>query len=148
MSSKKIFLVILILFILTAGSLAVYNFVLKKDGAAPAGRDQEPEPLNLLTKQISQEKAFALTHDSGQIIKYYLKQNGHVIGSNEDGSKLMPLAINDLSGLYKIIWAPDNQKVIGFFNKDGLTQIYFYDHQTKQSTLLNEGIADIAFSPD
>jgi flagellar basal body-associated protein FliL len=56
MNAKKIFIIILVLFLLTSGALVVYNFFLKST-SAPAQREATfPEKvLNLKINAISQQ---------------------------------------------------------------------------------------------
>jgi hypothetical protein len=149
MNTKKIFIIILVLFLLTSGALVIYNFFLKNPGNAPAQRETNfpASELSLKISAVSQEKALALAiGEDKKTIKYYLEKNGLVYSSAFDGTNLAPLTQNELPGLSDIIWSPDNKKVIGIFSSI-TPKKYFYDFQTKKSVLLNENIKSIAWAP-
>jgi len=150
MSRKKIFTIVLILFVLAGTSLAVYNFVLKtNEGPTQREGDGTQNQTVLTAKPISQDKAFALAvGDDDLTIKYYLVRNGHVVSSDFDGNVIEPLSTSDLSGLVSVLWSPDRKKVIGVFKNQGTTKKWFYDHSTKQSSLLPADAKEIAWSPD
>ena len=148
MNAKKIFIIILVLFLLTSGTLVVYNFFLK-DKEAPAQRESTfpEEELNLKINVISQEKIFAPSlGEDNKTIKYYLEGNGRVSSSAFDGDDPQAITENDLPGLSDIIWSPDRKKVIGIFSSI-TPKKYFYDYQTKKSVLLNQSIKSIAWAP-
>jgi len=148
MNAKKIFIIILVLFLLTSGALVVYNFFLKNKDA-PAEREAAfpKTELNLKISVISKEKALALAiGEDNKTIKYYFEENGRVFSSAFDGSSSESLSTNELPDLSEIIWSPDRKKVIGIFA--GITpKKYFYDFRTKKSVLLNESIKSIAWAP-
>ena len=149
MKAKKIFIIVLVLFLLASGALVIYNFVIKKAGNAPAKRETTfPETeLSLKIKSISKEGAFALAiGEDNKTIKYYLEKSGLVMSSAFDGSNLKSLSTNELPGLSEIIWSPDRKKVIGIFSSI-TPKKYFYDFQTEKSVLLNESIKSIAWAP-
>jgi Tol biopolymer transport system component len=150
MPKKKIFFIFLGLFILASASLVIYNFVLKNgDGPGKRSADLLAPDQPLKIKNINKERSFALAiGQDGQTIKYYLKDNGHVFTSQFNGSQPQPISSSDLSGLFKILWSPDGEKVIGFFNSQGPVKKYFYDYQTKENSLLSENIKSVAWSPD
>lgn len=149
MTTKKIFIITLILFILTSGSLAVYNFFLKDKGEPAPRDDEQNDDLGRKPKPISKDKVFAPTiGQDDRTVKYYLQNSGRAFQSAFDGSGLNPVSTADLSGLTKIVWSPDKTKVISFFETQGTTKKYVYDYQTKISTLLNENIKTVSWSPD
>ena len=148
MNAKKIFIIVIVLFLLTSGALVVYNFFLKsKDAPAEREATFPEEELNLKINPVSQEKAFApCLGEDNKTVKYYLEENGHVFSSAFDGSGLESLSENELPGLSEIIWSPDRKKVIGIFQSI-TPKKYSYDYQTKKSVLLNEGIKSIDWAP-
>lgn len=158
MPPKKILIILIILLILVIGTLVIYNFGLKKEvplaeeKIAPEEeilpgpkKEIKPSPAAQI-KAISQEPVLAPTTD-GQKVKYYLVSNGNVFESNFDGSDARRISSNTLQGLSKIIWSPDKTKVIGIFQENDKIKKYLYDYQTRQSTLLNENIQWLTFSP-
>jgi len=150
-ASKKIFIVILILFILAGSSLAVYNLFLKSgQGPADNGSQGTPQnPLNLEIKPIGFERSFALAiGQDNQSVKYYLAKNGHAQQSDFKGQNLSVISQTDLPGLTGIIWSPDRKKVISIFDKQIPPKKYFYSYETKKGALLNENIRSVAWSPD
>jgi hypothetical protein len=148
MTTKKIFIIILVLFLLTSGALVVYNLFLKNTNNAPAKREVSfPQgELNLKINQLSKEKALApAIGEDNKTVKYYY-QNGPVFSSSFDGSAQETISDNKLPGLLEINWSPDRKKVIGIF-QGAPEKKYYYDFETKKSTLLNESIESLAWAP-
>ncbi len=150
MSLKKIFIILIILLTLVVGLLVAYNYFLK--GEEPT------EPTTIPTtptetestgriKAISQESVLGPTID-GQKVKYYLEGNGNVFESNFDGSNKTRVSANLLTGLLKVLWSSQKDKVIAVFDDEGETKKYLYDYQTEKATLLDSNIQHIAWSPD
>lgn len=147
--AKKILIILIILLILVSGTLAVYNLFFKKEALLITEPEKDlpvqkkPTALSpaVKIKAISQGPVLGPTI-AGQKIKYYLAENGNVFQSNFDGSNLERLTSDVLQGLKQILWSPDKTKVIGVFSAAGEEEIkkYFYNHQTKQSALLNQNI--------
>lgn len=158
MSLKKILIILIIILILVIGILVVYNFFPKKttpseipsQGELPQGEElipEEAEPTSWLKiKAISQEPVLSPTID-GQKVKYYSAINGRVFESNFDGSSQTCLFSDILPDLLKVLWSPNKDKVIAIFDNQGLTKKYLYDYQTQKSTLLNQKIRHLAWSP-
>ena len=151
MSLKKILIILIILLVLVVGLLAVYNFFLKNE--EPVEPTLTPPttttPTTSLTgpiKPISQEPILDPIID-GQKVKYYSKNNGYVFESSFDASERTRLSSNILTNLLKIIWSSNKDKVIAIFDDEGEVKKYFYDYQTGKSTLLNQDIRHIAWSP-
>ncbi|TSC53323.1 MAG: Uncharacterized protein LiPW39_335 [Parcubacteria group bacterium LiPW_39] len=167
MNTKKLFIIVLILLVLVAGTLLVYNLFLK-DREAPAlpgnGATVSPgvtptagvgggaaggQPVVLKIKPISKEKVMAPTiGEDGKTVKYYSRLNSQVWESGFDGSGLKKISSVALTNLIKILWSPDKEKVIGIFSENDKIKKYFYDYTSNQSALLNERIGYIAWSPD
>jgi hypothetical protein len=159
MSLKKILIILIILLILVVGVLVAYNLFIKKptpsditsEGELPRGEESITEETGLASrakvKAISQEPVLSPVID-GQKVKYYLVSNGNVFQSNFDGLNLERISSNILQNLLKVIWSPSKTKVIGIFSSQG-NQIkkYLYDYQTQKSTLLNQNIRYINWSP-
>lgn len=147
MTKKKIFVIVLILFILAGGSLAVYNLFLKnKQGPATSQGTAQSTSLQFLP--ISQEEAFSPMIDASGQIKYYAKNSGHILESAFDGSGLKTISGTDLPDLAKSLWSPDGQKVISYFNKGGQIKKNSYSFQTKKSAALADNIKEVTWSPD
>jgi len=178
MNAKKIFIIAAVLLALIGTTLLVYNLFfsagqtptitenpqtngsLPSSGNAsktpapgngtPANQTQTPAAqTDLKIKPISQEQVYSATIGvDGKTVKYYSRLNGHVYESAFDGSNLTKISSVTLSGLVKIIWSPDKEKVIGFFSENNQIKKYFYDYASGQSVLLNNNIGSIAWSPD
>ena len=150
MSLKKILIILIILLILVVGLLVVYNFFLKKEEPTPSiAPPTTTTPTTSPTgpvKAISQEPILGPIID-GQKVKYYLKNNGYVFESTFDGSERTRLSSNILTNLLKVIWSSSKDKVIAIFDDEGQIKKYLYDYQTSKSTLLNQDIRHIAWSP-
>jgi len=151
MSLKKIFIILIILLILVVGLLVVYNFLLKKEEPTPSVTPPDTTtPTTSPTgpiKAISQESILDPVID-GQKVKYYLKNNGYVFESNFDGSDQTRISSNILTDLSKVIWSSNKDKVIAIFDDEGEVKKYLYDYQAGKSTLLNQDIRHIAWSPN
>lgn len=150
MSLKKILIILIILLLLVVGLLVVYNFFLKEEPTPPAAPPITTTPATSPTgplKAISQEPVLDPIID-GQKVKYYSKNNGYIFESSFDGSERTRLSSNILTNLLKIIWSSNKDKVIAIFDDEGEVKKYFYDYQTGKSTLLNQDIRHIAWSPN
>ena len=146
--AKKLFIVALIFFLLASSSLVVYNFVLPGFNKNDRDNGDEKKPLNLEIKQVSDKKAFSLTIDeSGQSIKYYLKNDGRVAKSNFDGSSSAVAQNTALPDLYWAVWSPDKKKVLSFFKTPSAVKRYSFDYNSRQGVVLSENIKSAAFSP-
>jgi len=156
MLNKK-FLIIFIsaLLILVISALLIYYFFFKEKALETKPeeiiKEETIEPKQPAKKIaiLSQEKVLSPTLDTdGKKIKYYLKSNGNIYSVNFDGSDLTRVSAANLAGLLNILWAPDKEKVIGFFQEGEKIKKYLHNYSLGQSTLLNEKINQIVFSPD
>lgn len=183
MNTKKIIIIIGILFILALASLLVYNLFFKSTspggetgtggGALPtspggrggtvtptglpgggteAGTSPGATPTSLAAlkiKPISQEQVIAPTIGSdGKTVKYFSKTNGNIYQSDFDGGSLKKTSSVNLTNLLKALWSPDKDKIIGIFAEKETIKKYFYDYTSNQSSILNEKIKYVAWSPD
>lgn len=154
---NKKFLIISVsaLLILIISSLVVYNFFFKEKALEPKPEEPfkeetiEPKQPGQKITILSQEKVLSPALDAaGKKIKYYLKNNGNIYSVNFDSSDLTRVSAANLAGLLKILWSPDKEKVIGFFQEGEKVKKYLHNYSLGQSTLLNEKINQITFSPD
>jgi hypothetical protein len=177
MNTKKIFIIASVAFVLLVGSLLIYNFVIKKDAAAPTTEDNSALPstsssnssgtglptsgagtpagssgvslANLKLKAISTDQVLSPTIGTdGKTVKYYLKTNGNVFESDFNGGNLKKISSTNLSNILRIIWSPDKEKVIGIFNENNQPKKYLFDYISGQSVLLGENMGYISWSPD
>jgi len=185
MDTKKIFIIVGILFVLALASLLIYNLFFKTttpggeagpNGAlptTPAGRGGEATPSGLpggdsssggqagspvatpkslaalKIKPISQEKALAPTiGTNGKTVKYFSRANGNIYESDFDGGGLKKISSVNLTNLIKALWSPDKEKIIGLFSENEKIKKYFYNYTSNQSSILNEKINYVAWSPD
>lgn len=173
MNIKRFFIIAIVLLVLVVGALLIYNFFFKNPteaqpqespgGALPSspadrgglgnlsgGDGQSTGNLSSLKiKPVSQEKVLSASiGEDGQTVKYYAKSSGNVYESDFDGNNLKKISSVSLANLVKALWSPDKQKVIGIFSDNGKIKKYFYDYNTNQSSLLNDNIGYIAWSPD
>ncbi|MDD5589556.1 MAG: hypothetical protein PHQ47_00065 [Candidatus Portnoybacteria bacterium] len=142
---KKIFVALIIFFVLSSGSLLIYNFFFKEKTETKIEENKEKAEI----KAISEKQAFAPFLENGQV-KYYLAQNGHVVQSKFDGTQKKEISTTDLKDLKKVAWSPDGKKVIGFYGEttgNGVKKSVF-DYITKKSYPLDANIRSIAWSPD
>lgn len=164
MPLKKILIILIIILALLVVALIVFNFFLKSEAPAePRGpaitappTTTEPTTTEPTTvppvsvqdsriKAISQEPVLDPVIDNRKI-KYYSAANGNTFQSDFDGSGLTRISSNILTGLLKILWSPDKDKVIAVFEDKGQIKKYFYDYQTQKSTLLNKNIRYLTWS--
>lgn len=148
MPYKKILIIILIILLAILGVLLVYNFFFADKttlGPTPSAGERAAK-LSETAQVISQERVLGVTID-GQKVKYYSTDNGNVYQSDFDGSQLTRISSNLLTGLLEVLWSPSKNKVIAFFEKDGLIKKYFYDYQTQKSAPLNQNIRALTWSP-
>ena len=175
MTTKKIFIIVGVLFVLALASLLVYNLFFKSttpsgggltESGLPTGLPGEngnsggeqisaspsatPDGLAALKiKPISQEQALAPTIGvDGKTVKYFSRANGNIYESNFDGGNLKKISSVNLNNLLKVLWSPDKEKVISFFSEKEIIKKYFYSYTSNQSSLLNEKIGSVAWSPD
>ncbi|MDD2730856.1 MAG: hypothetical protein PHW33_01885 [Candidatus Portnoybacteria bacterium] len=168
---KKVFLISLVLLALISGTFLTYNLFFKSDsGSSPTEEETGTLPENgtgadtgqsasispagqslasLKLKAISQEKALAPTLKAdGQSVKFYSQTTGQVWQTSFDGLNPQIISSKTLSGLIKIIWSPDKEKVVSVVSENGTIKKYFYNYATGQSSPLNSNIGFVAFSPD
>jgi len=148
MPTKKLFIIVLIFFIIASASLVIYNFVLPQNDSGDKTDSGQEKPLSLEIEQVSAKKAFSLAiTDDSQGIKYYLKDDGQVVKSNFDGSSLSTVADVKLPELYRAVWSPDKKKVISFFQKPEGIKRYSFDYTLQKGVALSENIKSVAWSP-
>jgi len=167
MTTKKIFIIAAILLGLIGLTLFVYNIFFK---AKPSSENPEatsslspstsqtvtPAPGNQSNQKttprilpISQERAFGATIGiDGKTVKYFSQATGQIFESAFDGTNLKKISSVTLSGLIKALWSPDKDKVIGIFSENNQTKKYFYNYSNGQSSLLNNNVGYVAWSPD
>ncbi len=171
MNTKRIFVIALVLLVIISGALLAYNFIFKKTAAEPAASETpgalpltpsdrnsgsgsengggNASPASLKLKAISKERVVSATlGEDGKTVKYYTRANGNVFESDFDGLELKKTSATTLANLLKAVWSGDKQKVIGIFSENGKTKKYFYDYNTNQSSLLNDKIGYVSWSPD
>jgi len=168
MTAKKIFIIAAVLLVLASITLIVYNFFIKSpssttttnnNGTLPSQQGSQATPTghqtagngqtNLKIMPISQEKAYSpAIGTDGDTVKYFSLTNGQVLTSAFDGSNLRVISSTTLNNQIKALWSPDKDKIVGIFSENGKIKKYFYNYATNQSSLLNESIGYIAWSPD
>ncbi len=172
MNAKRLFIIAAILLVLVAVTLIVFNVFFK--GPAPAespggalpsalpgeapgttggtggtGTGAVTQPTTLKIKPISKEKILAPTiGTNGKTVKYYTQASGNIFESDFNGGNLKKISSVTLNNLIKAIWSPDKEKVIGIFTDKDKIKKYVYNYSIGQSSLLNERIGYIAWSPD
>jgi len=147
MPLKKILIILIILLIVALGILAIYNFFIKENlESNEESNNTTSEYLDSRIKLISQEPVIGPIIDNEKV-RYYLASNGNVFESNFDGSNKTQLSSNNLSGLIKVLWSKNKDKVITIFEKNYLLEKYLYDYNTDSSTLLDYKMRWITWSP-
>jgi len=173
MNTKKILIIASVLLALSLATLLVYNFFFKAPtgtapretgvGALPSGSAGKgsggsslPGDTNgtqgqaaLKIRPVSKEPVLSPTIGAnGQTVKYYTLSNGNIFESDFLGGNLKKISSVTLNGLLKALWSPDKNGVIGVFSDNNKIKKYFYNYINNQSSLLNEKIGYVAFSPD
>lgn len=173
MNTKKILIIASVLLVLSLGTLLVYNLFLKTpagpageetNGGAlpgsstnnggtgsslPGGANGNQNQAALKIKAVSKEPVLSPTvGENGQTVKYYARSNGNIFESDFLGNDLKKISSVTLNGLLKALWSPDKTGVIGVFSDNGNIKKYFYNYTNNQSSLLNEKIGYVAWSPD
>ncbi|MEM2954987.1 MAG: hypothetical protein QW625_03515 [Candidatus Nanoarchaeia archaeon] len=145
---------IIFLFILLALAAAIYFicFYFFKKIATPEklGKeiDIQPQKIQRLIP-LSQEKALAPTVDeAGKEIKFYSKDNGNLYKVKFDGTNLTKISSANLAGILKILWSPNKESIISYFQEDEKIKKYLHNYQSGQSSLLKEEIEQAVWSPD
>ena len=147
MPLKKILIILIILLIIALGILAIYNFLIKKDSEINEEiNNTTNEYSDSRIEQISEEPVIGHTINN-QKIRYYLANNGNVFESDFDGLNKKQLSSDNLTGLIKVLWSKNKDKVITIFEKDYLLEKYLYDYNTNNSKRLDYKIRWIDWSP-
>ena len=160
MPLKKILIILIIFLIIVISALVIYNFLSDKETEPSPSNNTGQMPITGQASDqtsdtsirgrllaISEEPVLSPSTD-GKKVKYYSVSNGNVFESNLDGSELTRTSSIVLNNLIKAIWSPQKDKIITIFNENGLAKKYFYDYNTKISTLLSGDMRWISWSPD
>ena len=150
MSTKKIIILVIVIVGLAVTSYLLYYFYFQPMSTGEVEKEITLEPKKIqVIFPLSQEKVLSPTiNSSGDKVRYYSKANGNIFEVNFDGTGLVKISTSNLAGLLNILWSSDKEKVIGLFQKDDKIQKYLHNYQAGQSTLLNENIGQVAWSPD
>lgn len=151
---KKFLITFIIVLVLLASALLVYNYFFKEEISPDdlAGQQLIQEEL---TQTISSEKLKTISSEpilspivEGNKVKYYSVNNGYVYQSNFDGSNLIRISSNVLTDLIESLWSPNKDKVIGLFSSGSQTKKYLYDFNNQRAILLNKNIREVVWAPD
>ena len=155
---QTLIITIILLVLLLAAFLIYYFFFQNKPSGSEIAATSEQaltqEQTTALTSSekiipLSQEKVLAPTLNAAkEKIEYYSQKNGYLYQVNFDGANTTKVSGVKLANLLKILWAPDKEKVIGFFQEGDAVKQYLYNYKNGQSTLLNDTIKQVAWSPD
>jgi len=144
---------LVLIFILAVAIISILLIELEvispKKSSQVIGFEQEKntEPEAVLTT-LSQNGVINPTISrDGKGIKFYEKNTGYAFSIDFDGNNETKISSNKLLSLYKIIWSPTKQEVIGFFNDSGGLRKTYYSYITQKASNLEKNIYDLAFSP-
>ena len=150
MFSNKTLILIIVGLVVLVGGVLLYLYYPKGEAPVPTtggqngqATDQAPSRM----KTLSQEPVLGVAVEDRKV-KYYLKSNGHVVESDFDGSNSSLFSSSVLLNLLDVSWSPDKNRVIVLFNQGGEIKKGFYDHKTRQSVSLADGLKSFAWSPD
>lgn len=158
---KKIFIIssVLLLAILAFGG--IYYFAFQEKTPKTAKEDEKKETAKLVEqkqeapksqpgekiKALTEEAAIAPTiTEDGNKIKYYDRSTGKVYEISFSGTGKRTISDTNLSGLTKVIWSPEKDKVISIFDKNGAAERYFYDYDKKGGVKLKDGMEYIVWT--
>lgn len=150
--TKKIFIISIILLGIALLFLGVYNFVFKKDSVGNNSNISPNEELKNNSSARKEKSAIVkisedqvlravLARDSEKI-KYYAT-DGTVWEIGVDGNGKKQISSDKLSGLQNALWSPDGTKVITSFSKEGASEFFTYDYQTKKAFKLKSNLDSV-----
>lgn len=149
---KKLLKILLLLFLLSAAALAMYNFVIlpylkerDKPGAEETAKSNDEQKNRVF--QISKEAVLGpvISKDKSHLV-YYAKDTGNVKQADLDGRNITTISSANIAGLARIEWSPDKDKVFCSRIKGGTQDLYIYSYSEKQVFPLNANMRNIAFS--
>ncbi len=79
---------------------------------------------------------------------YYQRDNGYVSRVDLNNRISSPVSKTMLSGLFKIVWAPDTKSVISMYSSNKGTLTKFFNYESRENVSLGTDILSAAFSPD
>lgn len=162
-TNTKSLIILIIILAVAAGFLVFLNF---KGAVPPIAKyigfqkaqihDTEPNFEKKLSSealkrpiQLSKKPVIAPTiSKDGRKVLYYTSFDGRVYEVDLDGNNLQQISYNRLNNLLRILWSPNKEEVMGFYNDSGKERKTYFNHTTKQSNDLDSKIYDLAFSPD
>lgn len=151
---KKLLTIFLILFLSSAITLGVYNFIYlpyQDDINRPGPEDdigKKTENFESRVFAASDEAVLApaVSADKSHI-NYYIKSNGNVIETDFNGKNKQVKSDFTISNLSYIKWSPDKNKVLCAVFEDNQEKPYIYNYAEKKKYDLNPNSRNIVFSP-
>lgn len=149
---KKLLKILLLLFLLSAAALAMYNFVIlpyqkerDKPGAEETAKNNDEQKNRVF--QISKEVVLGSTisKDKNHIV-YYVKETGNVKQADLDGRNIKTISTTQINNLTGIEWSSDKDKVFCARIKDNTQDLYIYDYLEKKVFPINANARNIKFS--
>lgn len=154
--NKKVFFVSLTLFCVALLLFGIYNFsfkIPKGEVSTAENKSQEvttpkvtPKTINASISVISDEAVLAPTLVKNEsAIKYYAKNSGRVYQIDFNGNNERTFSDKELTGINKVLWSPDKNKVITkFINADKISFSY-YNYNELKNTPLKNTLTEIAW---
>ncbi|MFZ5982586.1 MAG: hypothetical protein ACOYS2_03410 [Patescibacteria group bacterium] len=153
---KKIFIASLVIFLTALAFWGIYFLVFKKTSPSndPSSEsslldkksaDSSSEKPGKLVA-ISQDSVISpILKDDGVTIIYYSSQNGQVFQIDLEGNNKKTVSDKNLIGLKKVLWSPNQTKVLSDFGDQG---IKFWSYSEKLGGDLGKNIKSANFQND
>lgn len=169
MNTKKILIIVIVIFALVLSSIFIYTTYFAKP-TAKTTTEETSGHLTTDTSEADRKTVFSSNEGSAartmfmmttepiispaitenkENIKFFLQENGQLYQTSLDGSKTAQLSASPLKNLGKGLWSINKNWVISIFtdSADNVTK-YFYDYKTNNPIKLSSYINFLTWSPD
>src|SRR4030042_2365397 len=156
---KKVFIISSVILLVILVFWGIYYFAFQEKTPKIAKETEKKETVKTAEqeslKSQTGEKIKALTDEAviapvlsndGERIKYHDRSTGNVFEILLSGAGKRTVSDANLAGLIKVSWAPNKDKVVSIFEKNGVTERYFYDYDIESGVKLKEGMEYIVWT--
>ena len=156
--SKKIFIASTVIFLTALLFWGVYSLVFNKNSANLLKDTDIKNSMSGSSEQsgrnvpkgkispISQDSVISpILKSDGVTIVYYSSQNGQVFQIDLDGNNKKQVADKTLLGLERVLWSPDQTKVLSQFQG---RKFSYYSYEENRGAPLNQSIKSANFQND
>ncbi|KKP97334.1 MAG: hypothetical protein US25_C0084G0002 [Candidatus Moranbacteria bacterium GW2011_GWE1_36_7] len=152
---KKLFIISATLLLVVLIFLGVYNFAFKQNSGVEL-KSANPIASEVSKVILSENKEKITPISDGAVlgavvnkktekIRYYELATGFVWESSSDGKEKQQVTSTKVAGLKNVSWSPDRNMVLTMAEKEEKTFFYLYDHVSKKSTLLKDGLDNVVW---